>query len=324
MQRKPMSFYSERAFIDGDLFLPDNPGDKKLPVVIVLSGFQGFKDIHPARFARFLTADGFAAFAFDYRGWGQSEGERGRWSPQDQVEDVHAAISLLELQPELDPARISLLGWGLGGSVGIVVGAHDQRVERVAACNPLGDGARAMKAMHTDESWEWLMEAVKEDRGRRVTRGDRPHRVDPFDVIRLDEVTREYVSQHLYAESSQVAGQVTLQSADLLMRFCPEGVVGMIAPRPLLLVFGGANALHRPEEAYELYQKAGDPKKLIMLEGVGHTEWMFDSNPVYLRVARLMSKFFAGETDPEKNYPPNAEEVAKEYATGDYTVPEQE
>lgn len=47
----------------------------------------------------------------------------------------------------------------------------------------------------------------------------------------------------------------------------PEDVVAQIAPRPLLVVHGAENELYLPEEAAEMYQRAGEPKKLTMLEG---------------------------------------------------------
>jgi hypothetical protein len=48
------------------------------------------------------------------------------------------------------------------------------------------------------------------------------------------------------------------------------------APRPLMIVHGAENPLHRPEEAQRLYESAGEPE---LLEGHGHTGWMFHAHP---------------------------------------------
>ena len=72
---------------------------------------------------------------------------------------------------------------------------------------------------------------------------------------------------------------VTLESAGYLLRFSPEKVVYRIAPRDLLIVHGVQNKLHKPVEVESLYEHAAEPKRLEILEGRGHTEWMFDEDP---------------------------------------------
>jgi dienelactone hydrolase len=130
-----VSFFSDGLRLDGDLHIPDSwRADEPLPAVIACSGYQVLKVIHPARFARALVPHGYVVLGFDYRGFGRSDGERGRLVPQDQVRDVRSAISFLETRPEVDPQRIALLGWVLGGGVVLAAAAEDPRVRAVAAC----------------------------------------------------------------------------------------------------------------------------------------------------------------------------------------------
>ncbi|MGH3416627.1 MAG: alpha/beta hydrolase family protein [Actinocrinis sp.] len=122
MVSHPLPFFSSRLRLDADLHLPDDPGTgAPYPALVAASGFQGLKVIHPERFARALTPRGYAVLAFDYRGFGYSEGERGRLVPQEWVQDVLAAVDRLGAEDIIDPTRIGLLGWGLGGVV--LVGA---------------------------------------------------------------------------------------------------------------------------------------------------------------------------------------------------------
>ena len=84
-QSQPVPLFSERCRLDADLHLPSGtspPGGP--PVVVVSSGYQGMKVIHPERFARALTPLGYAVLAFDYRGFGWSEGERSTRSMHDE------------------------------------------------------------------------------------------------------------------------------------------------------------------------------------------------------------------------------------------------
>lgn len=294
MQTIPLPFFSNSLRLDADLHLPDDGGNGgPYPVVIPASGYQGLKVIHPERFARALTARGYAVLAFDYRGFGLSEGERGRLVPQEWAEDLRAAVDRVSAHPQLDAGRVALLGWGLGGGVVVAEAAYDPRVRAVIACNGIADGYRSTQNMHDDESWQSLLRRVESDRGARTTYG-RSEITSPWDIVRLDLDTRtdDYVGEELYKAPGFGAG-VNLESADYLLRFFPAEVVHRIAPRPLLVVHGAENRLHLPEEAQHLYDAAGEPKRLEMLEGFGHTEWMLDEHPTFGRVVELIDGFLA-------------------------------
>jgi hypothetical protein len=56
------------------------------------------------------------------------------------------------------------------------------------------------------------------------------------------------------------------------LQFHPEWVVGKIAPRPILFIATDDDRLVPPEESISLFEKAGEPKALVMLKGYGHYE----------------------------------------------------
>lgn len=292
-QRHPLPFFSERCRLDADLHLPAGPTPPGgFPVVVVSSGYQGLKVIHPERFARALTPLGYAVLAFDYRGFGWSEGERGRLVPQDWVEDLRSAVDRVAGTDLVDPARIGLLGWGMGGGVVVAEASDDPRVRAVAALNCISDGWRSTRNMHDDASWARLVERIGVDRARRASTG-RSEITSPWDIVRLDldQRTDDYVSAELYKAPGFGAG-VSLESADRLLRFSPERAVHRLAGRPLLVVHGADNRLHRPEEAQRLFDLAGEPKRIVILEGAGHTEWMFDDHPTFRRVVDIVEQFY--------------------------------
>jgi pimeloyl-ACP methyl ester carboxylesterase len=290
IERRPVTFFSEGLRLDGELFLPsDLRAGQRRKAVIPLSGYQGLKGLQPARFARALVPLGYVCLAFDYRGFGRSEGLRGRLVPQDQVEDARAAISFMETVPEVDPGAISLIGWALGGGVAIVTAADDPRVRCVVAMNAIGDGERSVRFMHDEASFQTLLDRIRADRPRRSVEG-KSELVPPFDIVRLDSLTKEYVDAELVPEPG-FGSDVSLESADLLFRFRPADVVERIAPRPLLLVHGQDNRLHSVEESHDLYAHAHEPKRLELLEGSGHTDWMFDDHPVFKHVTQLTHAF---------------------------------
>lgn len=290
IQHRQVTFFSEGLRLDGELFLPSSlAAGERRKAVIPLSGYQGLKGLQPARFARALVPLGYVCLAFDYRGFGRSEGLRGRLVPQEQVEDARAAISFMETVPEVDAGAISLIGWALGGGVAIVTTADDARVRCVVAMNAIGDGERSVRFMHDEASFQALTDRVRADRRRRSIDG-KSELVHPFDIVRLDSLTKEYVDAELYPEPG-FGSEVSLESADLLFRFRPAAVVERIAPRPLLLVHGQDNRLHSVDESHDLYARAGEPKRLVLLEGSGHTDWMFDDHPVFRHVIGLTHAF---------------------------------
>ncbi|HEX5468301.1 MAG TPA: alpha/beta fold hydrolase [Gaiellaceae bacterium] len=288
MQTRPVSFESEGLQLDGDLYLPDLPAEARLPSVIVCSGYQGLKQIQPARFARALVPLGYVCLGFDYRGFGKSEGRAGRLMPEEQVADVLAGLSFLEGVSEVDPARMGLIGWGLGGGIAVAAAALDARVATVVALNPVANGERATEFAHEPGSWERLQARIRADRTRDVS-----ELVPPFEILPLDRDTTVYADDELFRYPG-FETPVSLESADALLRFRPEDVVRNIAPRPLLLIHGAENRLNPPVESIELHRRAGEPKQLVLLENAGHTEWMYDDDPTFARVVRLVADFLEG------------------------------
>ncbi len=71
--------------------------------------------------------------------------------------------------------------------------------------------------------------------------------------------------------------------------FSPISRVGRIAPRPLLLIHGGADASVPVEHARRLFAAAGDPKELCVLPGVPHVGAYFADRAGY--VERVLDFF---------------------------------
>ena len=145
--------------------------------------------------------------------------------------------------------------------------------------------------MHTAASFQELLVRIRADRRRRALDG-KSELVHPFEIVKLDTVTKGYVDGELYREPG-FGSEVSLEAADLLFRFRPSAVVDRIAPRPLLLIHGQENRLHSVDESHDLYAHAREPKRLVVLEESGHTEWMFDDHPTFQHVIQIVSEFLA-------------------------------
>ena len=84
--------------VGGDFDGPDGR-----PVVVMGHGFGGTKDAGLQPFAERISAAGIDVLAFDYRGFGDSEGEpRQSISVKRQIQDYHAAIDAATSLPGVD------------------------------------------------------------------------------------------------------------------------------------------------------------------------------------------------------------------------------
>lgn len=290
MKEQDISFFSEGIRLVGTLYVPDDAGSEKLPLVIVCSGYQGFNEFYPRLFSSYLTKSGYSCLGFDYRGFAESGGPRGRVILPEQVEDIKNAITFAQTLPEVDEEHIGLLGWGMGAANVVELTAHDKRVKAVAAVNGFYDGERWLQSTHTPQSWNDLLKAVEEDRVRRVTTG-KSKRVEPFVHYSLDPDTEDYVQSELDPLIERSGRQVDLQLTESILAAKPVDVAAAISPRPLFVAHGKDNRLHPPEAAEELYAKAGEPKTLYWIDGK-HNDFMFDGNPVLGDLTARLAEFF--------------------------------
>lgn len=75
----------------------------------------------------------------------------------------------------------------------------------------------------------------------------------------------------------------------------PVDIVGRIAPRPLLIVHGGDDAIVPPAHAQHLYDAARYPRELWLVPGAGHAHaYTVDPEAYCARVDRFLRAAFAG------------------------------
>ncbi len=130
--------------------------DAGRPVVVMAHGLAGTKDSGLESFAEALAGAGLDVLAFDYRGFGASEGlPRQTVSMAGQLEDYQAAMAAAARLPGVDPKRLVLWGVSLAGGHVFAAAADRDDIAAVVALTPLVDGMAAGKhalAFHTKSS----------------------------------------------------------------------------------------------------------------------------------------------------------------------------
>lgn len=137
MPRFPIAIESQGQAVLGVFHTPAGSG--KAPAVLFLHGFASTK-VGPHRLlvkaAEALAAQGVAALRFDLRGCGDSEGDSRDMTLDGHVADARAALAWLRARPEVDPQRVALLGFSLGGAVAALLAGEEPGLRAVVLWAP--------------------------------------------------------------------------------------------------------------------------------------------------------------------------------------------
>ena len=285
-----VGFYSDGMRLDGMLYTPDGlpPGEKRAAVVL-LAGYTYLKSFVLPDIARALSAAGYVALVFDYRGFGDSEGPRWRLLPAEQVGDARAALTFVADQPQVDSERLAIVGLSLGGSNAIAAASADSRVGAVVAVASPGNGERWLRGLRRYWEWDEFLARIAADRSRRVRSGE-TSRVHPLEIVLPDPETESFF-ERVYGEFPEMRCELALETAEALIEFRPEDQIARLAPRPVLLVHGAADRLVPPDESRHLFERAGSPRRMEVLPGVGHFDWVMPGSHGFKDVTQRIARF---------------------------------
>ena len=144
--RQDITFTSVGKKLVGWLYVPNGvkPGDKR-PTIVMAHGWSAVKEMYLDDFAAKFSNGGFVVLVFDYRNFGDSEGEpRSHIDPHMQLEDYRNAITWATLQPMVDGNRIGIWGSSYSGGHVIHLASYDRRVKCAVAQVPLCQIPRAL------------------------------------------------------------------------------------------------------------------------------------------------------------------------------------
>lgn len=152
-------------------------GIEKPACVIFGHGFAGFRQVRLDVVAERFVENGFAAFVFDYRHFGDSEGEpRQLLDIDQQLTDWRAAIEWVRNHPDLDASRICLWGTSFSGGHVLTVAADSDAVAAVIAQVPFVDGLASARLNGVRQGFRLAKAAVADWLAGRM---DRPPRYVP-------------------------------------------------------------------------------------------------------------------------------------------------
>jgi dienelactone hydrolase len=265
-----VAFYSEGVKLSGHLraAAPAGGAVRRRPGVVVCAGFAGVQGIYLPEICDALGPAGYVTLRFDYRGFGESEGMRGRVVPMEHVQDIRAAITFLQQQPAVDPERIGLYGTSFGGAHVSYAAGIDERVACTVSTVGIGSGRRWLRSLRRYWEWQAFQRRLADDRAQRALTGKSTY-VSPYEIMVRDPATEAIHAERQKRFPGSVA-DIALESGEAILDYAPEDVVDRIAPRAILWIHAERDELVPVEESQAMYARAREPKRLAVLPGLAH------------------------------------------------------
>lgn len=241
MEERCVQFENEGMKLFGMMHIPD--GKKPKPCVVFLHGYTWNRIGEHCIFvkaARELARKGTAAFRFDFRGSGESEGDFKDISVESEISDALKAVEFVKSMADIDETRLALLGHSLGGCV--------------AACIAAASGAVSLALWAPTAFADFLVE-----RGGETVK-------DPY--IWLPENYREAVEKRGYVDMGGFKrGKAFFES---IRYYDPLTAIEEYSG-PVLIVHGSEDQTVSLVNSRLLHQNARGSKLLVVVDGADHT-----------------------------------------------------
>jgi fermentation-respiration switch protein FrsA (DUF1100 family) len=293
-------FDSAGLELAGHLYTPQDGVTGRRPAIVVGHPGSGVKEQAAGLYAERLSREGFVTLAFDAAYQGESEGTpRGLEDPAHRVEDIKAAVSFLTTRDDVDPGRIGALGICASGGYVLPAAAGDHRIRAVGtvsaadiarqfrlgadgAQDPAGfqgmlDAASAARTAEAGGQGVGTFDLFPDTAEQARAMGGR-HGFDGWEYYRTDR-----------ARHPRSATSLTWSSVDRMAFFDAFRFVGLITPRPLLMIVGSEAVTSWM--SVEAFQGAHGPKELHWIDGAGHVD-LYDKEQYVGPAVTKLSDFF--------------------------------
>lgn len=228
----PTEFTVDGETLRGHFVAP--PGAGPFPGIVKFHGLPGSPE-QISGAATNLVKAGFVVLTFDFRGFRDSD---GIFTLSGQIEDAKNAIThLLEFDLTLDTwSGIYAASWG--AAVAICTLAEDKRIDAVCLRAPVYDTL-------------WFSES-------------------PMIRPAVESIVATDPTQIRGIDDSKIREQVLIEMIEDSRVHNPMNEISKISPRPLLIIHGSDDVGIPLAGVKRLYELAGEPKDLVVVEGADH------------------------------------------------------
>lgn len=248
---------------------------------------QDIRNVLLPSFANAFTEAGFATITFDYRGFGESEGERGRLVPAMQTEDIISVINWAEKQVCIDNQRIGLWGTSLGGCHVFNAAAQDKRVKSIVSQLAFADGEVLVTGeMNELEKASFLstlnkMAEKKKNTGKEMFVGVTRVLSDNESKVFFEKVKGQYPEMDIKIPFLTVMETLQYKPAESAAK----------VQCPVLVVIAGQDSVNPPEQGRALYDAVASGTKELY-EEADACHYDIYKGAFFERVAAVQTQWF--------------------------------
>ena len=272
--RQDVQFSVEGQRISAWFYLPRDRS-QPVPCVVMNHGFGGTKDAVLERYALRFVAAGTAVLTYDYRHFGQSEGQpRQLYDVSYQLDDLRAAIAYARGRGEIDPEKIVIWGTSAAGGYGLALAAEDERIAAVIGqCAGIDHEADSKLFMEREDMAYFLRLFVHAQRAKGRSRlGLSPH---PIPIVGVPGTMAMFAApgaftgySRLFADSDTFQNEVCARLLFMGHGRDPNEAAAEVQCPVLLLVCEHDN-LVAPDSHLKAAQALGD-KAIVKSYPIGH------------------------------------------------------
>ena len=287
-------FNSQGLRCAGTLLLPAKA--KRPPVIVMAHGFGAIAAAGLYAFAERFVAAGYAVFLFDYRSFGDSEGEPRHWvSPRRHLQDWKAALAHVRGLAQVDGKRLVLWGSSFSGGHVLQTAAEDGDIAAVISQVPHVSGPASVAKVPLAALVKLSVAALRDVAGSFV---GRPHYSPivghPGDVAAMTAAEAWDGYMALFPKGAKWENKV-LSRIFLELPLYSPGRFASKVKAPTLMVVGKRDTVTPPDAAMRAAKRLPDGE-LVVLESnhfQPYVEAMFEKN-VGLQLSFLKRKVPTG------------------------------
>lgn len=164
MHRLDVQFLSDGSLCRAWLYLPETK--KPAPVIVMAHGLGSTRSMRLGAYADRFRELGYACLVFDYRHFGDSEGEpRQLLDVTKQLQDWKSAVAFVRTHNDVDAGKVVLWGTSFSGGHVIATAADDQNIAAVVSQCPFTDGMASSMAIPPLTSIKVTLRALRDKVG---------------------------------------------------------------------------------------------------------------------------------------------------------------
>ncbi|MEU2007254.1 alpha/beta hydrolase [Rhodococcus sp. NPDC019627] len=278
MNREDIEFKGEGDVTLRGWFYPAQNTTTPAPVIILVHGMSGVKEMHLDDYANVFAEAGLNAIAYDHQNFGDSDGTpRQELDPVLQYRDIRNAISYAIARPEVDGNRVGVWGTSFAGGHALMVAAIDKRVKAVVAQVPFVSGPETLVRLLRGDFLLHVRDNLAADRANRFHDGA-PAMLpavspDPMGQAAMPQTDAyEWFTKTAALRAPNWKNEMTARSLELASEYDPGSFITQISPTPLLMIVANEDTSTPYALALDAYERAREPKQLLVTQG-GHFDF---------------------------------------------------